>query len=72
LPDVGRCRKANVMSGMKNYRELDAWKLAMTLVETTFDYSDASGVKAQISRRRPPPPPGVSLFVLLPASGLLA
>ena len=24
------------MSGMKNYRELDAWQLAMTLVETTY------------------------------------
>jgi four helix bundle protein len=24
------------MSGMKSYRELDTWKLAMTLVETTY------------------------------------
>jgi len=27
------------MSGMKNYRELDAWQLAMTLVETTYALS---------------------------------
>src|SRR5215831_17226448 len=24
------------MSGLKSYRELDAWQLAMTLVETTY------------------------------------
>ena len=30
------CRKGNVMSGMKSYRELDTWKLAMTLVEATY------------------------------------
>jgi four helix bundle protein len=33
---VRRCRKVNVMGGMKNCRELDAWQLAMTLVETTY------------------------------------
>src|SRR5215211_5460892 len=29
------------MSGMKNYRELDAWKLAMTMVETTYQVTQA-------------------------------
>jgi len=27
------------MSGLKNYRDLDAWQLAMTLVETTYRLS---------------------------------
>jgi four helix bundle protein len=29
------------MSGMKNYKELDAWRLAMTLVEATYRVSDS-------------------------------
>ena len=34
---VGRCRKGNAMGeATKTYRDLDAWKLAMTLVETTY------------------------------------
>jgi four helix bundle protein len=36
LEAFGRCRKADLMSGLKNYKELDAWQLAMTLVETTY------------------------------------
>ena len=32
-----RCRKVTAMSdSKKTYRDLDAWKLAMTLVETTY------------------------------------
>ena len=32
-----RCRKVTVMSeSTRTYRDLDAWKLAMTLVETTY------------------------------------
>jgi len=44
------------MSGMKNYRELDAWKLSMTLVETTyrltrsFPASERYGLAAQMQR----------------------
>ena len=33
---LSRCRKANIMGGMRSYRELDAWQLSMTLVETTY------------------------------------
>jgi hypothetical protein len=33
----GRCRKVNVMANRtKTYRDLDVWKLAMDLVETTY------------------------------------
>jgi four helix bundle protein len=28
------------MSGMKSYRELDAWKLAMTMADTTYDLTE--------------------------------
>jgi four helix bundle protein len=28
------------MSGMKNYKELDAWKLAMTLADSTYELTD--------------------------------
>ncbi len=44
------------MSGMKTYRELDTWKLAMTLVETTYTltglFPDAEryGLIAQMRR----------------------
>lgn len=44
------------MSGMKNYRDLDAWKLSMTLVETTyrltrsFPDSERYGLTAQMQR----------------------
>jgi hypothetical protein len=32
-----RCRKVNAMGdSKKTYRDLDAWKLAMTMVETTY------------------------------------
>ena len=33
-------QKGNVMSGMKNYKELDAWKLSMTMAETAYDITD--------------------------------
>jgi len=37
---LGRCGKVNAMSdSRKAYRDLDAWKLAMTLVETTYALS---------------------------------
>jgi four helix bundle protein len=33
----GHCRKGSVMSNpQKTYRDLDAWQLAMTMVETTY------------------------------------
>jgi four helix bundle protein len=44
------------MSGLKNYRDLDAWKLSMTLVETTytltqsFPDSERYGLTAQMRR----------------------
>ena len=44
------------MSGMKNYRDLDAWRMAMTLVESTYKLTrslpDAEryGLSAQMQR----------------------
>jgi hypothetical protein len=28
------------MSGMRNYKELDAWKLAMTMAQTTYELTE--------------------------------
>jgi len=34
------CGKVNMMSRMKSYKELDAWKLAMTMADTTYNLTE--------------------------------
>ena len=36
---MGRCGKVNAMGSTRSYKDLDAWRLAMTLVETTYRVS---------------------------------